>query len=253
MHTWKGLDIPNIGRLKSLRNLFRFTVRKEKGYEIHQLEYLNNLRGRMFIDCLDNIRSKEEAVRARLADKRHITDLTLSWGGDERSASRTAPVTEVSSGPELQMQAEVLEELHPPAWITSLCIREYNGTTYPSWLSVKGVVQQGEFPAALQILMFWSCKGSNNPPMIGERFGLLHHLSITDCSWNSLPANLDCLTKLDILTIQECPNIQSLPTLPQSLVNIVVFQCNRFLTESCRIRGHPNWQKIRHIPYQSIH
>lgn len=253
MHTWKGLDIPNIGRLKSLRNLFRFTVRKEKGYEIHQLEYLNNLRGRMFIDCLDNIRSKEEAVRARLADKRHITDLTLSWGGDERSASRTAPVTEMSSGPELQMQAEVLEELHPPAWITSLCIREYNGTTYPSWLSVKGVVQQGEFPAALQILMFWSCKGSNNPPMIGERFGLLHHLSITDCSWNSLPANLDCLTKLDILTIQECPNIQSLPTLPQSLVNIVVFQCNRFLTESCRIRGHPNWQKIRHIPYQSIH
>ncbi|XP_006663666.2 putative disease resistance protein RGA1 [Oryza brachyantha] len=242
MHTWKGLDIPDIGRLTLLRNLFRFTVRKDKGYEITQLEHLNSLSFRLFIDHLENITSREEAALARLADKAHLKDLTLRWGGDDEHST-----TPRATDPELE--AEVLQELRPPSGITSLCIRDYSGARYPSWLS--GEDDQGDLPA-LKYLMFWGCNGSSVPPMFGERFSLLYQLSVAGCSWSSLPDNLDCLTMLKELIVQECPNMQSLPTLPRSLTSIVVSDCNRSLEKSCQTRGHPNWQKIRHIRYKTI-
>jgi len=139
MLTWYGLNFPNIGRLTSLQSLYHFYVKNEKGYEIQQLEHLNNLRGKLFIECLENVRSKEEALQARLADKVHLTELTLQWGGiDEISRRKQSAIEEMRKvffstvtpvnvsewkrhqrcPPELQ--EEVLEALHPPSQITSL-------------------------------------------------------------------------------------------------------------------------------------
>jgi len=46
-------EIPNIGRLTLLRTLGAFTVRKASGYEIQQLEHLDNLRGTLEIKGLE--------------------------------------------------------------------------------------------------------------------------------------------------------------------------------------------------------
>uniref|UniRef100_A0A0D9XVC2 Uncharacterized protein n=1 Tax=Leersia perrieri TaxID=77586 RepID=A0A0D9XVC2_9ORYZ len=222
MMTWYGLNIPDVGKLTSLRALYHFYVRKEKGYEIQQLEHLNKLRGKLFIECIENVQSKEEAFQARLSDKVYLSELTLRWGGTDERCSKKA-------------------------------IEEYRGLRYPSWLTGEGHKKdEKDVHPALQNLMFWSCKGSNDPPKIGEHFTCLHTLSIADCSWNSLPANLYRMKTLKELIVQECPNIMSLPKLPQSLKSIVIADCNPFLAKSCQNPRHQNWGKIAHIDQQII-
>jgi hypothetical protein len=41
-------------------------VRKARGHEIQQLEHLDNLRGTLSIERLENVESKEEACQAKL-------------------------------------------------------------------------------------------------------------------------------------------------------------------------------------------
>lgn len=263
MLTWYGLNIPDVGKLTSLRALYHFYVRKEKGYEIQQLEHLNNLRGKLFIDCIENVQSKEEAVRARLSDKVYLTELTLRWGGTDERCSKKAlesykrlffpPVTEIKQHQPPELQEEVLEGLRPPSGITVLCIRDYGGVIYPSWLTGDGCdKEQEQDRPALQNLMFWSCKGSSDPPKIGEFFTCLHTLSVTDCSWNYLPVKLCRLKTLRELIVQECPNMMTLPKLPQSLKSIVISGCLPSLADTCLTPGHPNWRRIKHIDQQII-
>lgn len=153
----------------------------------------------------------------------------------------------------LELQAEVLEGLHPPPQITSLCIRDYSGRRYPSWLT-EGLDNTGwnstDVPD-MQDLMFWDCDGPP-PPKIGEHFVNLRILTIAGCTWESLPNNLDRLPSLHELNIQDCPNIDSLPLLPRSLTMFILADCNHSLTSSCQTEGHPNWRKIKHIAEKHI-
>ncbi|KAM0843923.1 hypothetical protein ACQ4PT_057383 [Festuca glaucescens] len=71
-------------------------------------------------------------------------------------------------------------------------------------------------------------------------------------SWDALPDNMEHLTSLEKLVIFRCMNIQSLPTLPQSLEEFTASWCNHEFLESCQTVGHPNWQKIEHIPKKMI-
>jgi hypothetical protein len=268
MTTFRGLNFPNIGRLTSLQSLHHFYVKDEEGYEIQQLEHLNNLRGKLFIDFLDKVKSKKEALQARLSDKVHLTDLTLWWGGiDEISRRRNREGKDTSVQEQKnchrqslqscypEHQAEVLEGLHPPLQITSLFIREYGGQKYPSWLTGEEGTRHwnnSTHVPDLQFLMFWDCYGSPTPPKIGEFFIHLCRLAVSGCSWTSLPMNLDRLASLKEISIQECPNIESLPTLPQSLTYLIIFKCNSSFTSSCRTIGHANWLKISHITEKRI-
>uniref|UniRef100_A0A0D3HPZ2 Uncharacterized protein n=1 Tax=Oryza barthii TaxID=65489 RepID=A0A0D3HPZ2_9ORYZ len=232
MLTWYGLNIPDVGKLTSLRALYHFY-------------------------------SKEEAVRARLSDKVYLTELTLRWGGTDERCSKKAlesykrlffpPVTEIKQHQPPELQEEVLEGLRPPSGITVLCIRDYGGVIYPSWLTGDGCdKEQEQDRPALQNLMFWSCKGSSDPPKIGEFFTCLHTLSVTDCSWNYLPVKLCRLKTLRELIVQECPNMMTLPKLPQSLKSIVISGCLPSLADTCLTPGHPNWRRIKHIDQQII-
>jgi hypothetical protein len=266
MTTFRGLNFPNIGRLTSLQSLHHFYVKDEEGYEIQQLEHLNNLHGKLYIDFLDKVKNKKEALQARLSDKVHLTELTLWWGGDEISRrNREGEDTSVleqkncrrqsllSCYPE--HQAEVIEALHPPPQITSLCIREYRCRKYPSWLSGEEGTRHwnnSTHVPDLQFLMFWDCYGALTPPKIGEFFIHLCRLTVSGCTWTSLPMNLDRLASLKKINIQECPNIESLPTLPQSLTYLTIFNCNGSFTSSCQTIGHANWLKISHIPQKII-
>jgi hypothetical protein len=58
---------------------------------------------------------------------------------------------------------------------------------------------------------------------------------------------MDHLTSLKELVINECPNIRSLPSLPQSLEMFILYRCNDEFMVSCQTAGHPNWEKLEPI------
>ncbi|CAN6357100.1 unnamed protein product, partial [Urochloa humidicola] len=202
------LDIPDIGRMLGLRTLFVFMVKKTRGYEIQQLEHLDNLHGTLHIKGIENVNSKEEARQAKLANKVHISDLVLRWNTIERMQDDQKSqkpilinwpsrcVSEESITERSSREEEVLEALCPPSLITSLIIKYYSGSTYPSWLSG----EQGKLET-LQRLEFYSCNGTDAPPNISKSFMYLRVLVISNCNWNSLPENIEDLTSLEELTI----------------------------------------------------
>ncbi|OEL13342.1 putative disease resistance protein RGA1, partial [Dichanthelium oligosanthes] len=92
MHGLEELNLAEIGRLTFLRTLRTFTVRKECGYEIHQLEHLDNLCGFLVIEGLQNVGSKEEARQAKLAKKVHLSELILQWKTEKQSSEENQDV-----------------------------------------------------------------------------------------------------------------------------------------------------------------
>ncbi|VAH11948.1 unnamed protein product [Triticum turgidum subsp. durum] len=227
-----NLKFRNLGRLISLQTLPScFTVSNEQGYEVKQLRDVNKLRGRLDIYGLENVKSKEEALEANLAAKERLTELCLVWFGDDDT--RCSP----------EVEAEVLAGLCPPVGIQKLVIHGYRGSRYPDWM----VGKQSGGPDGLRNLQLQRCSQLGPGPQF-EAFPHLRVLYIWCCSWDSLPGNMEHLTLLENLNIVGCKNIRCLPALPQSIEWFSLTSCNDELMESCKTAGHPNWQKIEHIP-----
>ena len=143
--------------MKSLRELSDFRVRKEKGYELQQLEGLNHLCGRLRISGLENVESKERALEAKLSDKKYLTTLILEW-----------PLQPSSQHPDLE--AEVIEGLCPPSQLTKLVIYGYRGWKCPSWLEQKF--------SSLRCLELEHCVNLEALPDISELFIHLDELRL---------------------------------------------------------------------------
>jgi hypothetical protein len=221
-------ELPYLGRLSTLRTLLGFKVSNEQGCELEQLRDLNMLRGKLDIRGLGNVKSKGQALQANLAAKQ-LTELSLSWSS---YGHRSSP--EVQSG--------VLEGLCPPVGLRKLMLQNFAGCRYPDWM----VGKDSGGPKYLQELRLWDC---SQPAAFGlaKAFPYLRVLQFLYCSWDALPGNMDHLTSLKQLYIQSCPNIRSLPSLPQSLEKFILFFCDDEFMESCQTVGHPNWEKIEHI------
>ncbi|VAH11904.1 unnamed protein product [Triticum turgidum subsp. durum] len=216
------LRSPNLGKLISLQTLPCFIVRNQK------------LRG-LLIRGLESVKSKEEALEANLAAKEQLTELKLVWFGD--NDTRCSP----------EVEAEVLEGLCPPVGLQKLHIFGYKGSRYPDWM----VRKQSGGPEGLGNLYLIRCN-QLVPSLQFEAFPHLRVLQISFCSWDSLLGNMEHLTLLKKLDIVGCENIRSLPTLPQSIEKLYLAECNNELMKSCQRVGHPNWQKIEHIPMKII-
>ncbi|VAI93156.1 unnamed protein product [Triticum turgidum subsp. durum] len=202
-----NLEFPNVGRLIWLDTLPFFTIRRERGYEPHQLKHLNKLQGKLLINGLENVESKEEALEVNLAGKEKLTKLVLEWDDD-------------SCTPEVQ--AEVLEGLCPSKYLERLEIRNYYGKRIPNWITGK---HNGR-PKNLQELTFRRWTQLGPAPDLGA-FIHLESLFLSDCNWDALPGNMEHLTSLKQLDIQSCKNIRSLPTLPKSLEWLTIRNCSR--------------------------
>ncbi|KAM3399339.1 hypothetical protein ACQJBY_004622 [Aegilops geniculata] len=228
---WK---FANIERLISLRAISSFTVRNEEGCEVNQLRGLNKIRGKLEISGLENVKSNDEAVEAYLADKVRLTGLDLNWGTRHRA--------EVDA----EVDANVLESLCPPEGLETLTINGYQGSRYPDWMVVG---KQKGGPTDLQTLQLRRCRPAHE---LGG-FPRLRLLLFKNCSrWLTLPGNLEHLTFLKELIIDNCLTIESLPTLPKSLEVFRLNWCEVKFMQTCQTKGHPNWEKIRHIPGKYI-
>ncbi|KAJ9187237.1 hypothetical protein P3X46_002719 [Hevea brasiliensis] len=87
--------------------------------KIQELECLNELRRKLLISNLEQVRDKKKAVKAKLQSKTKIYALVFVWSS-ERDSSKN--------------DEDVLEGLLPPQSIKSLKIVNYVGEKFPSWM-----------------------------------------------------------------------------------------------------------------------
>ncbi|TKY63411.1 putative disease resistance RPP13 protein 1 [Spatholobus suberectus] len=75
-------DMPRgMGKLNHLQHLDFFIVGKHEENGIKELGGLSNLHGLLSIRNLENVIKSEEALEARIMDKKHIDSLSLQWSG----------------------------------------------------------------------------------------------------------------------------------------------------------------------------
>ncbi|KAM0930283.1 hypothetical protein ACQ4PT_001032 [Festuca glaucescens] len=151
--------IARVGELKFLQELKEYSVQIESGFEISQLENLNEIRGSLRIFNLENVRKKDEASCARIKDKKHLRTLSLSWG--RTSANPSFP-------------KEVLEGLQPHDRLEHLHIINYIDAT-PSWLGQNFSLNN------LESLYLHDCTGMEILPSFSE-LPFLEKLSLVGMS-----------------------------------------------------------------------
>ncbi|XP_044352180.1 uncharacterized protein [Triticum aestivum] len=227
-----AMKFPNIGKLTSLQTIPGFTASNEQGCELKQLRDLNKLHGSLRIVGLENVKSKEEALEANLAAKERLAELKLHWEGDD------------DTGCSPEVEAEVLEGLCPHVGLKTLHIYSYEGSRCPNWMV-------GKQNVGLQELLLYGWNQLGPAPEIAV-FPCLRILCLCDSSWEALPDDMEHLMLLKELDIIRCENIRSLPTLPRSLEWFYLASCNVEFMSSCKTVGHPNWQKIQHIPVKGV-
>ncbi|KAL3641797.1 hypothetical protein CASFOL_012612 [Castilleja foliolosa] len=107
-----------IGKLISLQTLPYFHVGSKKGRRISELGNLKDLKGRLEICDLENVRDKNEAISADLLGKAGLDELKLSWEGYEYKKCD---------------DESVLEGLQPHPNLKRLQICGFKGKTLSLW------------------------------------------------------------------------------------------------------------------------
>ncbi|RVW70982.1 putative disease resistance protein RGA3 [Vitis vinifera] len=139
----KGLP-KGIGRLSSLQTLNVFIVSSHGNDEgqIGDLRNLNNLRGDLSIQGLDEVKDAREAEKAELKNKVHLQDLTLGFDREEGTKG-------------------VAEALQPHPNLKALHIYYYGDREWPNWM-------MGSSLAQLKILNLKFCERCPCLPPLGQ-------------------------------------------------------------------------------------
>uniref|UniRef100_A0A0D9W9U3 NB-ARC domain-containing protein n=1 Tax=Leersia perrieri TaxID=77586 RepID=A0A0D9W9U3_9ORYZ len=208
-------NISNVGELQFLQELKNFQVNKDNnGFEQKQLGKLFELR-ELVVHKLEEINTKEEAVEAKLKEKKYLKGLTLVWGGEK---SNIKP----------EVQSMVLESLQPHMNLQRLCIKGHGGSSYPIWLGDKQCVKAVESLCLVDVA--WNSLpplgqmklveltlediDSINEFVLWESFGSLKKVTLSGLrnftnwvTWDSEHV----FTKLQTLIIKDCEELLGLP------------------------------------------
>lgn len=115
----------SVSSLTSLRTLSKFIIIgqenncEEAGCRITDLNSLDNLRGRLKIEGLGYAADAEEAKKAELQRKKHLSNLQLDF----------SPMTQTCS-----RRDDVIEALRANENLQVLQISSYGGTKFPTWI-----------------------------------------------------------------------------------------------------------------------
>ncbi|KAJ6791539.1 putative disease resistance RPP13-like protein 1 [Iris pallida] len=134
----------------------------KKQFGIGQLKNLQQLRGTLSIDGLENVKDKAEASEALLKEKKHVDRLELHW--KRRSLERDG-----------SMDAEVLEGLQPHRNLGALKLDGYNGVRLPIDLErlhsleivdCRNLQQISSLPSMLGRLVIRGCPNLSEVPLL---------------------------------------------------------------------------------------
>ncbi|KAF7138164.1 hypothetical protein RHSIM_Rhsim07G0059600 [Rhododendron simsii] len=235
----------SISRLKDLQQLTDFVVGKCSGSGINGLKELNSLRGAITISGLENVTSGDNALEAKLKEKKHLQWLTLEWG---------------STTEDSQKERDVLENLEPHTNLKILEITNFGGTRFPNWLGDKSFCNMvrlwlhkyencfslpplGQM-SSLESLRINYCPKIETFPEGGLPSGLTS-LRIWKCEkLKSLPEQLHTLLpSLQSLVLLDCPEIESFSegSLPSKLVDLTIRNCEKL------VGGRRDWG-LRTLP-----
>ncbi|KAM1653604.1 hypothetical protein EV1_006132 [Malus domestica] len=110
---------PHMGKLKDLQTFGgEFVLSKDAGGNIDELKGFQHLSGNLHISGLQNIKRAEDALEAKLRDKK-LSEIRLKWEGDTIDS---------------QNDSRVLGNLQPNTRLKVLAIEGYEGTKFPGWL-----------------------------------------------------------------------------------------------------------------------
>ncbi|XP_055959911.1 putative disease resistance protein RGA3 [Mercurialis annua] len=157
-----------LGRLTCLERLPLFVVGNDWGGSIQELERLNELRGKLSLNHLENVRGKEEAEKANLKMKKMIKSLKFGW-------------TEGSSI-ENRNNEEVLEALEPHPNIESIKIEDYMGENFPAWVLMMQVSSEGGSFTLFNNLVKLTLRHCSKCEQI-PRLGYLQSLKYLEITW----------------------------------------------------------------------
>ncbi|XP_061347111.1 putative disease resistance RPP13-like protein 1 [Gastrolobium bilobum] len=111
----------HMSNLSSLQKLSNFVVGREHASSIGELGELSHLRGSLKIQNLKHVVDPNDAMKAKIKDKKNLDQLSLDWG---RAAD-----TDNS-----QHEKDILDKLQPHTNLEVLDIQHYTGTQFPTWL-----------------------------------------------------------------------------------------------------------------------
>ncbi|KAL4614009.1 hypothetical protein ACB092_07G024200 [Castanea dentata] len=213
-----------IGQLTCLQSLSFFIVGKEKGYQVSELKGLN-LRNKLTIKELDNVRNSVEAKNANLIGKQNLHSLSLVWQSDNKS--------HVPDHVE-----DVLDGLQPHSNLKKLSINNYHGSKIPAWIQDSVLCDLVEISlicwercehlptlGKLPFLKVLNITGWHAVKYIGNEFhgdGAISFPSLKEFrlqkmrdleEWRTETGgeNFPCLSTLDIT---DCPKLVEIPIIP---------------------------------------
>nr|KYP67697.1 Putative disease resistance RPP13-like protein 1 [Cajanus cajan] len=111
-----------MGKLNHLQQLDFFIVGKHIENGIKELGGLSTLHGWLMIRNLENVTSSDEAMEAKIMDKKYVDKLSLEWSESNDNSSQ------------FQIETDVLCKLQPHQELKSLSISGYQGTRFPDWV-----------------------------------------------------------------------------------------------------------------------
>ncbi|QCE03406.1 disease resistance protein RPM1 [Vigna unguiculata] len=178
-----------MGKLNHMQKLDFYVVGKHKENSIKELGGLPNLHGYFNIKKLESVSEGEEALEARIMDKKHITNLLLEW---------SVPNDDII---DFQNELDVLDKLQPHYDLKWLSIIGYKGTRFPEWV--------GTFSYQHIInLYFKNCNNCSKLPSLGH-LPSLKVLRISDM--NSLKTiDVGFYKKDDFSSMTPFPSLESL-------------------------------------------
>uniref|UniRef100_A0A0D9WS70 NB-ARC domain-containing protein n=1 Tax=Leersia perrieri TaxID=77586 RepID=A0A0D9WS70_9ORYZ len=211
-----------------------FLVDKD-GPSLLQLKDLNMIRGDLTIRYLENVKSTEEAAKAQLDLKEHITKLFLEWGSYD-------------SAHDINKGFEVFEVLKPHSSLCELTISGYPGVRSPSWLEF-GWLRRLEFVCLrdcerwdilpplgnLPLLRGLEIRRMDELKTLGPGFfGSSGFPSLQSLLLERLPKlewsvvqNDQMFPNLRHLSVAGCPRLTEYPTYPRTLRHIAVLDRER--------------------------
>ncbi|VFQ80738.1 unnamed protein product [Cuscuta campestris] len=138
-----------IGKLVSLRTLPFFVVGPNSECQISELGHLSNLKGRLNVYSLENVKHYNAAREAKLWQKENIHTLQLRWHPLGRRGRKEST------------DEEVLQGLQPHFNLRNLTIEGFLGLRFPPWLL------ENRLQSLMKITLL-SCNGCTQIPTLGH-------------------------------------------------------------------------------------